>query len=375
MSSAKERDAAWLRDNINFFLKPMLAAMLREKPASPKKAMIDWLEKYRYEQAQSEAKSAVHSGSDTESETLDMEQVIAKRQKAKKKLGVSAEAYGAYNQLGSYAPRVVEKSPEQIHQIRDVLKNSFMFAALDDKSREIVIQAMDVKNCSPSEYVIRQGEDGNELYIVNSGKLECFKKFPGADEPKFLCEYTTSGVFGELSLLYSIPRSASIVAKEDSVLFCLDRDTFNHIVKSASIKRRERYDDFINRIEVLQELDPYERGKICDVLDVLKFKKGDLVVTEGEVGDKFYFIEEGTAVALKKDENGEKKEVFAYKALDYFGELALLGDGTRKASIQVTSEEFVVAYLTIDSFRRLLGPLEDILKRNTEKYQRYVKTQ
>ena len=37
--------------------------------------------------------------------------------------------------------------------------------------------------------------------------------------------------FGELALLYNAPRAATIIAKSDSVLFALDRETFNHIVK------------------------------------------------------------------------------------------------------------------------------------------------
>jgi len=45
--------------------------------------------------------------------------------------------------------------------------------------------------------------------------------------------------FGELALLYNAPRAATIIAKSDSVLFSLDRETFNHIVKDASQRKRD----------------------------------------------------------------------------------------------------------------------------------------
>lgn len=42
-------------------------------------------------------------------------------------------------------------------------------------------------------------------------------------------------MFGELALLYNIPRSATITAKSQSTLWSLDRETFNSIVKDAAV--------------------------------------------------------------------------------------------------------------------------------------------
>jgi len=47
-------------------------------------------------------------------------------------------------------------------------------------------------------------------------------------------------------------------------------------------------------------MDPYERSKIGDALVEERFKNGDFVIKEGEAGDKFYFIMDGTAIATKK---------------------------------------------------------------------------
>jgi cAMP-dependent protein kinase regulator len=46
-------------------------------------------------------------------------------------------------------------------------------------------------------------------------------------------------------------------------------------------------------------MDPYERSKIADAVKPMKFRKGDYVVKEGEIGDTFFFVESGEAIATK----------------------------------------------------------------------------
>lgn len=66
--------------------------------------------------------------------------------------------------------------------------------------------------------------------------------------------------------MYNAPRAANIYCEEESVCFCLDWDTFNHIVKNATILKRKKYDEFLSKIDLLSTLDNYEKEKICDCL-------------------------------------------------------------------------------------------------------------
>lgn len=61
-----------------------------------------------------------------------------------------------------------------------------------------------------------------------------------------------------------------------------------------------------------------------------------------------------------------------YKKGNYFGERALITNDFRAASIQVTSQECTVLTLQRETFTRLLGNLEEILKRNMEEYQKLM---
>jgi cAMP-dependent protein kinase regulator len=64
-----------------------------------------------------------------------------------------------------------------------------MFTALDEKEKEVVIDAMTEVRAADNEEIIAQGGQGDCLYIVDSGVLECTKIFSGKTEPTFLKMY------------------------------------------------------------------------------------------------------------------------------------------------------------------------------------------
>jgi cAMP-dependent protein kinase regulator len=114
-------------------------------------------------------------------------------------------------------------------------------------------------------------------------------------------------------LLYNAPRAASIVSDTDSLLWCLDRETFNHIVKDSSRRKREQYESFLAKVKILESMEPYERSVLSDAFLTENFKAGDTVIKAGEEGNKFYLIEEGELIATKNGTNGEEaKEVMHY---------------------------------------------------------------
>ena len=103
-----------------------------------------------------------------------------------------------------------------------------------------------------------------------------------------------------------------------------------------------------------------------------EFLAGSYVVNQGEQGNRFYISAEGKLIAEKKENpNSESKKVFEYKEGDYFGEIALVKNTVRQASIKAETDCRIVS-IDRDAFKRLLGPMEEILQRNMEKYKKYL---
>ena len=374
-----EQAQNYLRTRVTGIIEKMTVDLMLHKPEDTVGFMVNWLEQKGPEVEQDfvrkvknrpEGVETSESSGDEEEEVFELPKKRIAAQKQRK--SVSAEVYGIYNPKGNFTPKVVPKSDEIRSKIRELLSSIFMFRHLEEKDMEIILDAVEVKQFSPNDMVIKQGDDGYELYIVGSGRLKCYKRFPDKNEDTYLKTYESGEVFGELSLLYNAPRAASIQAIEPSTLYSLDRETFNHIVKQSAIDNRNKYEEFLSQVEVLQTLDNYERSKLCDCLNILTFEANERIITEGEKGNTFYLIIEGQAVALKRNPNTSfEEEVYQYSEKMYFGELSLIRDQPRAASI-VAKTKIKVASIDRNAFKRILGPLEDILKRNAEKYKKFI---
>lgn len=374
----------YIRTKVAGVLERLTVDILEEKPKNVSQFMASWLEE-KGEETHKECLRKVKnrpvgvetsdSDEDEEVDTFEYQPTNEPKTNAFKfcRNSVSAEVYGQYNARANFKAKVVPKDPQTKGLIRDLLSKSILFMNLEDRDMETIVMAMEVKKVSAGEQVIKQGDDGFELYIVGSGQLKCTKRFPESpDTDTFLKNYETGEYFGELALLYNAPRAASIFASTDATLYTLDRECFNYIVKDAAIKHREKFEKFLSEVELLSSLSSYERSKISDCLAVMIFEPGQRIIREGEKGNTFYLIIEGEAQALKVNPaTGKEEAVLDYKEKMYFGELSLLKDTPRAASI-VAKTRVKVASIDRNSFKRLLGPLEDILKRNAEKYKKFI---
>lgn len=126
-------------------------------------------------------------------------------------------------------------------------------------------------------------------------------------------------------------------------------------------------------VELLQMIDPYEISQISDALQAQKVLKGEYIIKQNDNGDKFYILEDGETYAEKIFNPGEPTQrVKDYKKGDYFGELALIRNEPRAASVVAVTD---CKLLSLDrlSFKRLLGPIENILKRNSDAYIKFIK--
>jgi cAMP-dependent protein kinase regulator len=108
-------------------------------------------------------------------------------------------------------------------------------------------------------------------------------------------------IFGELSMLYNIPRTATVKAKKKSTLFKLDRKTFSLVLRRKNLIKRKIYTEVIDSVDLFKELNLQERIKLEDIIREMNVYANQFVIREGRVGNKLYIVLKGQLVALKKN--------------------------------------------------------------------------
>lgn len=389
----------YIEGELSPLLDEMMAETIRKMPGDPKPFMLEWLENKKVfledqaltneeREALSQENNQLHDSVQKSKHTLhetvkvvadeknDEEEAEEEEDDAedepppgwgeqtttKVRQSVSAEAYGEWNQKKAFTPPSYPKNAEQLERLNATLGKSFLFSELEKADMDLILLAMKEQNFSAGTKVINEGDDGDYLFVIEQGTLDCIKNINGED--KVVKVVSAGDVFGELALLYNCPRAANVMAKDNCVCWQLDRETFNHIVKDAAVKRRNKYDTFLKSVSLISCLEAYERSQIADALKAETLSKGDKVITQGEPGDKFYILEEGNLFATK---DGDR--VKDYKPGDYFGELALLKNQPRAASVTVESDGAKVLSMTRLSFNKMLGPLTDVLQKNVGSYK------
>lgn len=282
-----------------------------------------------------------------------------------RRTSVSAESMAPTTDK-NYVKVIIPKTQEQRKRIQVSISNNFLFKNLDEEQYTDVVNAMSEKRAVNGDIVIKQGGVGDFFYVVETGTLDIFISKNG-NPPIKVGDYGPGASFGELALMYNAPRAATIVATSDCILWALDRITFRKILMENTSRKRKMYEIFLEEVPLLQSLEPYERHKIADALESVTYNDGEIVIKQGDVGENFYLMESGEATVLQEDDQGVVHEISTLHKGEYFGELALLTDKPRAATIKAKGK-IKCATLGKKAFTRLLGPVVDIIKRNTANY-------
>lgn len=220
--------------------------------------------------------------------------------------------------LGAYSPPIHKKTEQEKEFIIKSLKNSsFFFNDMSHHELFPLIQAFEKVQVKAGTVLIKEGDKGDFFYIILSGAVEFFV------DGDVVGDASPGATFGELSLLYTCPRAATVTAKQDTVLFRVDQKAFRFILRtqteeSGAMKRR-----LLKGVDFVKGLSDSLLEKLATNMTPRHFKKDEILVEQTDEDCYFWIIEKGEVEMQNIIFGGGRYTNMKIKEGEYFGQVSL----------------------------------------------------
>eukprot|EP00928_Gymnodinium_smaydae_P064186 TRINITY_DN47595_c0_g1_i1.p1 TRINITY_DN47595_c0_g1~~TRINITY_DN47595_c0_g1_i1.p1 ORF type:complete len:788 (-),score=198.12 TRINITY_DN47595_c0_g1_i1:68-2431(-) len=190
--------------------------------------------------------------------------------------------------------------------------------------------------------VIEQGDsEAKYFYIVETGSFDVYvrPKAMAAQKDVIGDKVLTlqrGACFGELALLYSQPRAATVMATSDGSVWTVGRGDFKRLLMMRAGDKVHQYMEMTKTVEVFKSLSEQDHYMVAEAFEETYFAKDEVIIQQGDVGNVFYVMYEGCVEVVKDGKSVATLD--ASSAPQFFGERALLNDEPRQATVRVVTE-------------------------------------
>ena len=213
------------------------------------------------------------------------------------------------------------------------------------------------------QLIIREGDPGRSFFIIIEGRVRIYKA--GADGKEITLAHLGEGAFfGEMALLSGAPRTANVVAEEETELLEVTdtvlRDlatTYPQVVTSLRNFYRQRLLNNVMAISPLfKDFDPSERKAIVEKFRMRQAAPGEKIIAEGKSSDGLYVVLHGVV-----EVSVQQREVTRLKEGEIFGEMSLLTREPANATVSAQTNAILLR-LPRESFQELVVTHPQILE-------------
>lgn len=219
------------------------------------------------------------------------------------------------------------------------LKEIHIFSLVSDDELKWFEERVAVSKHKAGKRLIKQGELGDSLFAIRKGKVLIYKRGDRGEDEK-LAFLREGDVFGERAILGDGKRTASVKSLTPVDLYVIPKEVFAEL--SEGLGERSKISEIImaaNAIQstpVFSEMPPQTVLNFASHVALEKFSSGSIILKEGDKSNgALYIIKRGEATVLAAGPDG--KDVIL-EANDFFGEIALLNDSLRTATVMARTD-------------------------------------
>jgi len=240
--------------------------------------------------------------------------------------------------------------------IRRAIKKNLIFDKMSSDERSEFLDAFEHIEVEKGTKIVTQGDKGDFFYIVGMDSIVTFE----LDGVKIL-EAEDGGTFGELALIYSSPRAATVIAMSSPTdLFRVDRKTFKSLLMDQIKTKEAQKNRLLEGVDFLKEMTELDRKTLGRAMTPNFFERDDVLVKKGDEGNAFYIVSEGQLRITDISVGGTKFDDVVVKSGDYFGERALALNEPRVANV-IAATKGCAFRIDRQTFSKVLGEFSRVI--------------
>jgi CRP-like cAMP-binding protein len=270
------------------------------------------------------------------------------------------------------------------NDVGSLLRSVPLFMTMTDKEIAALCKQLKSKRCNSGDVIIQQGDMGDAFYIVRAGSVEVTQRFDPHQKQSVTNNMVVAGnkdqamiisknrkltklgrgeYFGEVALLTGEKRNATVRAVTPVEVLWLKRNDFNKFVRE-NFDTQGKAQTTLRRLAVLRQIPLFSEFQGLELsllekkLEQVEIPARATIFKHGDPGNHFYIIESGKVSVQVPftDTQGESQieERAALGSGEYFGEIALLMDAPRTATI-VAAKPTTLLCLDARAFGEILS--------------------
>jgi CRP-like cAMP-binding protein len=231
----------------------------------------------------------------------------------------------------------------------NAIQNSPLIASLSQEWLNTLYSLGKIDAVDVGQVILKEGEPGKDFYIIIDGA------FAVTQDNQKLIRLGTGDFFGDLPILTDNLGTATVKATTKGRLMVIPRAVFLQMAGRTTIGKRlvrlHQMRPALLQCGWVKELPLQIIDRFAEKVNRKIFKSGESITREGEKGDEIFFLERGKASVLVTV-NGKAEKIRTMAGNQFFGEMAVLGDGIRTATV-IAEEDTSLLILRRRDFERL----------------------
>ena len=241
------------------------------------------------------------------------------------------------NMRGSLAKPPNERRREDVENLATRFADLPFFARMPWQVRVDLCHALELERCDKGKIVFLEGDPGDKMYIILSGRVRLTISGHGNGRPSTgpLKMLGPGEQFGELALLkkgVAGVRAGTVTAEEECEFVTLDRKSYDKTMRAEDISRIHAVTEFLSRCAMFRTWSKGALTRLSLYCYPVEPRRGETLLKAGEKAQFVYMLQEGECgvVFNSKTEEQEAKEAEEAKAAEVAAEMEKLTMALRK---------------------------------------------